>query len=284
MSAPGTVHESPLIQHARRLPAGDALMDWGPVRHAGSAARLGTLVRESTRFAAADLLGLHGLRRYHLRSGGRPVLLRHGTVDLWTFVEIFARRLYEPPAVVAEALRRAESPLVVDMGANIGMFGLDVLTRHPGARIMAYEPDAENAAIHRRLVGLNAAGERWSLVEACAGARDGTVSFLPGQETGSHIVEGRVPGSVELPIVDVLPLLADADLVKMDIEGGEWAIMADPRFAAARSVVLEYHPQGCPSDDPARTAHELLRAQGFDVTPVFHDPAGIGMLWATRAP
>ena len=84
MSAPGTVHESPLIQHARRLPAGDALMDWGPVRHVGSAARLGTLVRESTRFAAADLLGLHGLRRYHLRSGGRPVPVSYTHLTLPT--------------------------------------------------------------------------------------------------------------------------------------------------------------------------------------------------------
>jgi len=283
VSAPGMVQESPLIRRARRLPVAKALVDWGPVRHAGSAARLGTLVRETARFAAADLLGLPGVRRYHLRQGGRPVLLRHGSVDVWTFVEIFARRLYEPPAAVADALRRAEAPLVVDMGANIGMFGLDVLSRHPRARVVAYEPDRGNVEIHRRLVGLNTAGERWSLVEGCAGPRDGTVRFLPGQETGSHIVEDRVPGSVDVPMVDVLPLLAGADLVKMDIEGGEWAIMADPRFGAVRSAVLEYHPNGCPSDDPARSAHEILSSHGFDVAPVIHDASGIGMLWATRA-
>ena len=276
-------HESALIRRVRRLPVADALVDWGPVRHAGSAGRLGSLVRETPRFAAADLLGLRGVRRYHLREGGRPILLRHGTVDVWTFVEVFARRLYDPPAAVEAALRRAEAPLVVDMGANIGMFGLDALTRHPGARVVAYEPDAESAAIHRRLVDLNAAAERWSLVEACAGPRDGAVRFLPGQETGSHIVDAPVPGSLDVPMVDVLPLLAEADLVKMDIEGGEWAIMADPRFGAASSVVLEYHREGCPGDDPARTAQEILRSHGFDVTPVFQDPAGIGMLWATRA-
>lgn len=283
MSAPGPVHESPLIRRARRLPVAGALVDWGPVRHAGSAGRLGMLVRETLRFAAADLLGLRGVRRYHLREGGRPILLRHGTVDVWTLVEVFARRLYDPPAAVEAALRRAAAPLVVDMGANIGMFGLDVLTQHPGARIVAYEPDGENAAIHRRLVDLNAAEGQWTLVEACAGPRDGAVTFLPGQETGSHIVEGPMPGSIDVPMVDVLPLLAEADLVKMDIEGGEWAIMADVRFGAASSVVLEYHPEGCPSDDPARSAQEILRSHGFDVTPVFRDPAGIGMLWATRA-
>ena len=48
------------------------------------------------------------------------------------------------------------------------------------------------------------------------------------------------------PRVDVFPYLAAADLVKIDIEGSEWEILADARFAgiAARVLVLEYHPQG----------------------------------------
>jgi FkbM family methyltransferase len=275
--------ESAAIQRVRRLPGAGSLVDWGPVRHAGSAARLGTLVRETGRFAAADLLGLSGIRRYHLRLDGRSVLLRHGTIDSWTLAEIFVRRLYDPPPAVAEALAAVESPLVVDMGANIGMFGLHALSRYPGARIVAYEPDARNAAIHRRVLELNALGERWELVEACAGAQDGVVRFLAGLETGSHAVDGREPGSVEVPQVDVLPLLAQADLVKMDIEGAEWEIMDDPRFGMVGSAVIEYHPRGCPGDDPAASARDLLRSHGFTVTPVFHDASGIGMLWASRA-
>jgi FkbM family methyltransferase len=275
------VDESALVRRARRVPAAAAVVDWEPVRHAASARKLGTLVRESARFAGADLLGLSGVRRYHLRQGGRPVLLRHGTIDMWTFYEVFARRVYEPPPAVAAVLERADAPQVVDLGANIGMFGLDVLSRYPRAQVTAYEPDAANAAIHRRLVELNAAPE-WRLVEACAGAEDGTVTFLTGQETASRIVDERVPGSVEVPQVDVMPLLAGADLVKMDIEGGEWPLLLDPRFGDVRSVILEYHPHGAPAGDPAGSAREILQSHGFRITPVFHDPGGIGMLWATR--
>jgi len=267
----------------RRLPLVAGLPDWGPVQHAGSAARLGSFVKETPRFAAADLLGLRGVRRYHLRDGGRPILLRHGTIDVWTFLEVFVRRLYEPPPAVAASLAETDEPLVLDLGANIGMFGVDVLTRRPGARVVAFEPDAHNAAIHRRLLTLDDAGGRWTLVEACAGAQDGAIRFLPGQETGSHIVGEDVAGSIELPMVDVLDQVAAADLVKMDIEGGEWPILADPRFGDARAVVLEYHRQGCPGDDPRELAWELLRSHGFDVIPVFDDPAGIGMVWATRS-
>ena len=272
--------ESPLVASARRIGPLDTLAGWGPVRRAGSAARLSTFVRERARFAASDLLGLPGYRRYRLAGGGRTVLLRHGTIDVWTFVEVFMRRLYEPPPEVAARLARIERPLVLDLGANIGMFGLDVLTRHPGARVTAYEPDAHNAAVHRRVVELNGDGGGWRLVEAAAGARDGSVRFTTGGETGGHIVQDGA--GVEVPLVDVLGEIAEADLVKMDIEGGEWAILTDPRIGQATALVLEYHPQGCPGEDAAGFARELLAGHGFDVTPVFHDEAGIGMLWATR--
>src|SRR5829696_10504297 len=107
--------ESPLLARARGLGPLDAVAGWGPVRHAGSAARLATFVRERARFAAAELLGLPGVRRYHLRDGGRPVLLRHGTIDLWVLVEMFIRCLYEPPPAVAAALERAAAPRVLDL-------------------------------------------------------------------------------------------------------------------------------------------------------------------------
>ncbi len=273
---------SALVARARAIPGANALLEWAPVRHAASARRLGSLVRESPRFAAADLLGLGGVRRYHLRQGGRPVLMRHGSVDVWTFDEIFEMRLYEPPSAVSVALERPGSPLVLDIGANIGMFGLDLLTRFPHARVVGYEPDAESAAIHRRLIELNGGDGAWELVEACAGVRDGTVEFLPGQETGSHAVEAPVPGSVTVPMVDVMDRFAEAALVKVDIEGGEWPLLADERFGGARAVVLEYHPGGCPAGDPATAARSMLEGHGFAVRSLFDHPGGFGMVWATR--
>jgi FkbM family methyltransferase len=271
--------DASLLQRASRLP----VLRWQPVRHAGSARKLGMLVRETARFAGADLLGLEGVRRYHLRASGLPVLLRHGTVDIWTFAELFDLRLYEPPAAVERQLRAAAEPLIVDLGANIGLFGVDMLARFPGARVVGYEPEAENAGIHRRLVEV-AGNPRWTLVEACAGPEAGTVAFLPGQETGSRMLDHAGAGSVEVPMQDVMPLLAEADLVKMDIEGGEWPILADDRFSAVRAAVIEYHPHGCPGDDPRRTAHERLEAHGFEVAELFYEPdSRVGMVWATRS-
>ncbi len=266
----------------RRMPGLGALVDAQPTRHLASAVALGRLVRETPRFVTNELRGVAGARAYTLRDGGETVLIRHGRVDTWTFDELFRMRLYAPPAPIAAALSAASEPVVIDIGANVGMFGLDALRRYPRALITGYEPDPESAALHRRLIECNAAGNRWRLVEACAGPRAGTVTFLSGQETGSRVVDERGTGTISVPMEDVLPSFAGADLVKIDIEGGEWPLLADHRFAAARVVVLEYHTPGCPEPDPPAAARRLLAGHGYTVMPVFDHPDGYGMLWAFR--
>jgi FkbM family methyltransferase len=271
-----------LAARLRRLPLAGRVVDAQPTRHVASARTLGRLVHETPAFFVNELRGAGGVRAYTLRDSNQTVLLRHGTVDSWTFAELFHLRLYEPPPRVAAALAGVTAPVVLDLGANIGMFGLDARRRYPGAQVIAYEPDAESAAIHRHLIERNGSPAGWRLIEACAGPRSGTVTFLPGQETESRIVDEAVAGSVTLPMDDVLPAFARADLVKLDIEGGEWALLEDPRFAAARAVVLEYHPPGCPEPDTHAAARSRLESHGYDVMPLFEHPGGVGMAWALR--
>ena len=78
-----------------------------------------------------------------------------------------------------------------------------------------------SAAVHRRAIEANGLGDRWRLVEAFAGAAAGTTSFAAGQHAVSRAGEG-----IEVPVVDVLPELTAADLVKIDVEGAEWPILA----------------------------------------------------------
>ena len=129
----------------------------------------------------------------------------------------------------------------------------------------------------------NGLKERWRLVEAFAGTRAGTTRFVPGLFGVSREAEGEE--GIEVPVVDVLPDLLDADLVKIDIEGAEWPIVADRRFPElrARAVVLEYHAWGCPVEDPRALAEQALRAGGYDVVHAGQKPAfGAGVLWGWR--
>jgi FkbM family methyltransferase len=201
--------------------------------------------------------------------------------------EIFSQGEYEPPSEVEAALAALLSaPRVVDLGANIGLFGAWALGRFPEATIVAVEADPENAAIHRRTIDANGLGDRWQLVEGFASTAPGRVRFAAGQHATSHAGEIQGQG-VEVPALDVLPHLGAADLVKIDIEGAEWAIFEDPRFARARPsiLVLEYHEAGCPYPDAAEAAERALRSAEFDVVRAGRKPEfGAGLLWALTRP
>ena len=242
-----------------------------------------SLVRERLRFAANELRRRPVTGVYHLRESGVAVAIRHHTADVLVLDEIFSQREYEPPTEVRAALATLpQAPRVVDLGANIGLFGAWVLGRFPEALIVAVEADPANAAIHRRAIEANRLAARWRLVEAFASTAPGVVRFVAGEHATSHEAE-RGTGGVEVRAVDVLPELAEADVVKIDVEGAEWTLLADPRFSLLRPkvVVLEYHGEGSSDQDSAAVAERGLRAAGLEVVRGDRKPQfGAGLLWA----
>jgi FkbM family methyltransferase len=242
-----------------------------------------TLVRERLRFAANELRRRPVTRVYRLRASGVSIALRHHSGDVMVLDEIFSQQEYEPPAEAQRALDAlSPSSRVVDLGANIGLFGAWVLGRFPDGSILGVEADPGNAAVHRSTIEANGLQERWELVEGFASTSPGIVRFAAGEHATSHAAD-REEEWLEVSAVDVFPQLAGADLLKIDIEGAEWDLLADPRFRQTppRVVVLEYHQQGCPEPDAAAAAERALRGAGFDVVHAGRKPQfGAGLLWA----
>jgi FkbM family methyltransferase len=237
-------------------------------------------VRPAWRFAARELARRPGLMLYRAPgAGGLLVGLRHGTGDVVTLGEVFHELDYVPPPAVAAVLPAA--PRVLDLGANVGLFGAYALGRWPEATVVAYEPDPANAAVHERVVAANGLQDRWRVERAAAGAADGTARFASGEIALSRLADD---GDLEVRVVDVLDEIAAADLLKVDIEGGEWPILADPRFAARppRVVAMEYHATGAPGPDPRAEAERLLHGAGFQTAAIRRHAQGDGMLWAWR--
>jgi FkbM family methyltransferase len=240
-------------------------------------------VRPAAAFVARECAGRGGLCTYRLRQSGLRVGIRHGTGDVVTLGEIFHDPHYRPTAEVERSLARVAN--IVDLGANVGLFGAFAAARWPEAEILAFEPDPANAVVHEQAIAMNGLQERWRLVRAAAGAHGGRAAFVAGGVALSHLAgAGEVQQTIEVPVEDVLPLLARADLLKMDIEGGEWAILGDPRFRESppRALVLEYHPRFCPGRDPRRAMESALEAAGMRVQSIWHRDDGHGMLWAWR--
>ena len=239
--------------------------------------RLALLTRSPLAFLVRQRRRAPGVHAYRLRGSGVVFHLRHGTPDVNTYDEVFRQRQYAPPPEVEPLIGAA--PRVADLGANIGLFGAWTLARSPGARLLAFEPDPANADVLRRTIAGNPRAG-WELVEACAGAADGETRFAAGGFALSRMGEG----DTVVPVIDALERLRDAHVVKMDVEGGEWAILGDPRFGElpARVVVLEYHPHLCPEPDARAAAVARLEELGYAVRVFEHRPDGTGMLWAWR--
>ena len=225
-----------------------------------------------------------GAPRAHGLRGGGTVLLRHGTVDVVTFDEVFCAHVYEPPEPVEAVLAAlGRPPRVADLGANVGVFAAWASQRWPGAAITAVEPDPANVEVLERCAAANAPTGRWDVVVAAAGAREGTARFAGGLGAESHLAAAGEQGTM-VPVVDAFDVLAEADLLKLDVEGGEWEILADRRLAgtALRAVVLEHHGRHCPTRTPRRTATDLLERAGFTVRAVGAGEPAVGLLWAWR--
>jgi FkbM family methyltransferase len=196
------------------------------------------------------------------------------------FEEMFSKGAYTPPGPAAARIAELTRPLrVLDLGGNIGLFGVDALIRYPGAEITSYEADPTNVPVLQRCVDLNAGA--WRVVQACAMARDGVARIDSGNFADSRVGDD----GVEVRAIDVLPLFGDFDFVKMDIESSEWPILTDERWPSAmRDValfVLEWHQHGAPQPDARSVAVAAVRAAGFeiDASPPGHDH---GVIWGWR--
>jgi FkbM family methyltransferase len=262
------------------------LLRWGPVeRKVALLNRSAVLERGRARFVLRELSGSRNLGRYRVRGVRWPLLVRHGTADLATLDDVFLTADYEPPPLVRRCLEALSGPpRVLDLGANVGYFGAFLLARFPGARIVALEPDPDNVAILRRAIAESGQESRWRVEEAAAGTREGSVEFVAGLQSTSHVAApGETDATMPVRSMDVLPLLQDADLIKVDIEGAEWELLADDRFtAAAPALVLEYHAERCPDPDPEQLARRLLTGAGYQVQTTIRRPGGQGVMWAWR--
>ena len=303
-----------LRRAVRSSPAVSAIVGSPPLRRAIGAQRAARVLRPATRFLAVEArAGVVG--RYAIRGTGRTVHLRHGSRDVEIFNEIFspARMSYRPPAEVAGALQESGALRVGDLGGNIGLFGVYALERWRVRELRSYEPDPANAALLRATIDANDDGGCWTLVRAAVSNEDGAASFEAGLLSESRIAAaGHVAGDgagvgcagrsgagagaaarIEVAVVDLFAQ-PPVDLLKIDIEGAEWAILTDPRLAShpARAIVLEWHLRMCPAPDPRATARALLEAAGYSVVEAgpggpttAGDPGAVttnGVIWGLR--
>ncbi len=160
-------------------------------------------------------------------------------VEIWGLQEYTADGFYAPK----------NGDVILDIGANIGLFSIWVARQAPQARVHAYEPVAENY----ETLQANLAG--WShsvqMHQAAVGATNGVGMMLDG---GARSLDHKLTmsatetgGAVRVITLDQA---VDAvggktiDLLKVDIEGAEADMLAaasSSTLRRIRRIALEYH-------------------------------------------
>ncbi len=256
----------------------------GPVQAIVYTLRVAAEVRKPLAFVWAQMFGPE-LTLVETRRTGINVYLRRRSGDLVMFHQIIGRDSYEPTPEVASALERDGGvSRIADLGSNIGLFTVSVLGRYPTAQVIALEADPANAAIFEKTIAANSWEGQVDLRAVAAMAEAGRIELAGGDFYRSHVIDADENSTTSVEAVDALPLMAGCDLVKIDIEGSEWPILADPRFGGleARAMAMEWHRFGCPAPDPKAAADRYLTDAGFTLEHDFVDE-DCGTFWAWKA-
>jgi FkbM family methyltransferase len=269
-----------------RFPQLDRLVRAAPMQRVIRSASRSAVFARPVRFVALELLARPDrCARHRLRDSAVHVILRHRSRDVEILDEIFVgRSIYEPPTDAAALL--TDGLTVLDLGGNVGLFGAFILQRFPEAEVTSVEPDPGNAAVLERCIDANEGRNgRWRLIQACASSHLGQVWFEAGQYADSRIADAPSAETIGVRAIDVFPLMNSSDFVKMDIEGGEWPILLDPRFPTVTPavIVLEWHRAGCPCDDSLSAAIAALRGAGYLTRSGPKNDYPYGVIWAWRA-
>ena len=147
-------------------------------------------------------------------------------------------------------LKAGGVPVIIDAGANIGAVSIQLSKIFPEAKIIAVEPDTQNADICRRNCKQC---ENVIVVEATIGSVSGGVKLKrPDRNKSSCSIQAERGEGADIPVVTVDELLAKAGIggklfiIKIDIEGFEKDLSARrPRGCQRLQLSLLNYMIGC---------------------------------------
>jgi FkbM family methyltransferase len=202
------------------------------------------------------------------------------STDIPTFIEIFSEGEYE---LLMKFVEPDKGGMILDFGANVGLFALWCAVRLPQYHVVCHEPILEhvcagqqNTSVTRNVVWRNDAVS--NRCHEAVMSVDGPASKLD-DATGERCVS----------VVDMFELYGDGeiDVCKMDIEGAEYDIISDERFVSFSSRVkvlaLEWHGHSkIGSEDPESYYRNRLSELGRHVIVGKNYHGLVGVLFSVR--
>jgi len=189
--------------------------------------------------AATKLVDLH-------TADGLTITIRPNYGDAMTVAEIFMGNEY------VRGLDLPDNPVVVDVGGFIGDFALYAVKRLNASRVIVCEPSPRNWILLLKNIANNGYEDRIEAVNKAVTDGGSVMMNLDGPDESQCMVSAYYGSGEQLTAVSGISLgdlLRDraverVDLLKIDCEGGEFAILESTPsdvFSRIRNIVFEYH-------------------------------------------
>jgi len=212
-----------------------------------------------------------------LKSGAKLRLRSMSTTDYDTAWQIYWRGDYEAPHPLQDVRK------VIDLGANVGYSCVYWCQQYPQCKVTAFEPHPLHLQAMTDNLARNGFLDRVRVVAAAAGSKERS-SYLSDARSSSTVTEQKA--AFQIRVLDLFresETAGTVDLLKIDIEGGEYELLADPRFAEmdVRALVVEWHNTPDHPDGRAWCVQRLQDA-GYRIHLGAEDPPLAGLVWAFR--
>lgn len=167
--------------------------------------------------------------------------------------QLFAGYYEEVEVALFERLA-ADSEIIIDIGANIGLYSCVGAKELPeNGRLIAFEPIPENVAYLRRNLLRNGHLEKVSVEAMAVGEHPGTVTMYLAEGIGHHsaAAENAVgwSTSTSIPMTSLDSYLSHhtigrPDLIKIDAEGYDGFVLrgAQEMLRLSPTLLVEYNP------------------------------------------
>ena len=210
-----------------------------------------------------------------LRNGGELVLSGH-ELDMAVVFQVFCDEVYPVD----------RDTVVVDIGANIGLFSL-YAAFHGAEKVYAFEPNREAYCCMLRNIERNNLQGRIIPNHLAVTSRSNELVTIPkGASPQNRIAHESAPDDehesvTTISLNDIVRTegMSRIDLLKMDCEGCEYEILGGTdayTFARIGRIIIEYH------DGQEREIEQNLRQHGFSLDRAVADNDRMGMLWFRR--
>lgn len=160
----------------------------------------------------------------------------------WGFWNLWAKGIWEAPLLFTVDMLLGDDGILLDIGAWVGPVSLWA-ARKPKRTVIAVEPDVVACEVLRANLIVNWSADSYVLphMVAAPGTRPILYVHEPGDSKSNSVQKGTSTAVDYMPPVISLPELIDMyhpTVIKIDIEGGEEAIIEDIVQAAEHAHIL----------------------------------------------